>query len=894
MKYTLFFLLLSCFTFSRAESAATVSPECEHLKNPLGLDVAAPRFSWRMNNTKDGAAQTAYRIMVASDEQSLIEGKADVWDSGKIASDVMLVVYQGKPLKSFGKYYWRVIQWDESGKELTPSAIATFEMAMMEKSDWQGSWISDDKPVDYKPAPYFRKEMSFDKAVHSARAYVAVAGLYELYVNGEKIGDRLLDPMYTRFDRRNLYASFDITDQVQKGKNAVGILLGNGWYNHQSIAVWDFHKAVWRNRPRACVNIRVTYNDGSMDTFFTDSSWKTTDSPVVFNSIYTAEHYDFRKELPGWDKAGYNDAGWNNAVVVDAPSQKLVSQQLEPVRVTDELKASTFVKKSDTCYVYTFPRNIAGITRLTVKGPEGAVVKVIHGEKMDDKGFVTLWNVARHYRPKDDSDPMQTDIVTLSGKGTESFSPKFNYKGFQFVQVETSVPMELNEGSVVALEMHSDLPVAGSIKASDTLVNQLWAACNSSFLANLFGYPTDCPQREKNGWTGDAQIAVDTGLYNFDGITVYEKWLADHQDEQRKDGNLPPIIPTHGWGWDWDIGPDWTSSMVVIPWEIYQFYGDSHLLDAMYDNMKRYVDYMESRSPNGLTDMGLGDWVPVSTKPERELTSSIYVYVDADILAKTAKLFGKKEDAEKYAALAVKIKDAINAKYLNRETGIYGLGRQTEQAMPLYWGIVPENLKAKVAANLYKKVAEADFHLDVGLLGSKALLCALSENGYADAAYRVATQKTHPSWGWWIANGATTFYESWNVKDPYEASLNHIMFGEIGAWMYKGLGGIYTDENKPGFKHILFKPNFVEGLNQFEAKHRSPYGEIVSKWKRDGKNLVYEVTVPANSTATLYLPKTKTSLYSIEPAKFSKQTVKKDDLVVFELTAGSYRCVIKE
>jgi alpha-L-rhamnosidase len=435
--------------------------------------------------------------------------------------------------------------------------------------------------------------------------------------------------------------------------------------------------------------------------------------------------------------------------------------------------------------------------------------------------------------------------------------PRFNYKGFQYVEVVSDKPIELRANDLTGWFMHSDLPPVGQVETSNPLINKIWQAANSSYLANMFGYPTDCPHREKNGWTGDANYAVDLGLYNFDGITVYEKWLADHRDEQQPNGVLPNIIPTSGWGYDWANGPDWTCSLTVIPWAVYQFYGDSRLLADCYDNIKLYTDHITDIAPNGLTTWGLGDWVPVKTRTAVEYTSSIYYYRVVSILAKAAQLFDKTDDFTKYSALAEKIKSAINQKYLKVETGIYGTGNQTELSTALMWGIVPDELKSKVAANLAKRVAADNRHLDVGLLGTKAILHALSENGYADLAYALASQDTYPSWGYWITkDNATTLYEDWTaIGEKKESSLNHIMFGEVDAWFYKGLGGIHPDPEHPGFKNILLKPNFVTGLNHAAISFCSTYGRIVSDWERTKKNaIVYHVTVPANSSATLSLP----------------------------------------
>ncbi len=850
--------LLMLFLLPLAQHAFSFAPgmpvelQCEHLIRPIGIDAPNPRFSWKMNDPRQGARQLAYRIVVGRDSAGLVSGKETVWASGKLASASNLVSYQGKALEAFTKYYWLVETWDKDGK--AASATSSFEMGMLKSANWKGTWISDSQDPNTKPAPYFRKVFAAEKKIASARAYVACGGLYELYLNGRKVGNHRLDPMYTRFDRRTLYVTYDVTSQLQTGKNAVGVLLGNGWYNHQSTAVWDFHKAPWRNRPTFCLDIRITYADGSTETVSSGRDWKTALSPVIFNSIYTAEHYDARQEQLGWNIVNFDDSKWRGVIPRSAPSDNIVAQALHPVRNVETIPARSMNKINDTAYVFDLGRNISGVSQIRVSGKAGTVIRLKHTERLYANGRVDMSNIDQHYRPTDDKDPFQTDIFILSGNGEESFMPHFNYKGFQYIEVTADQPVQLSQQSITGYFMHSDVPVLGKVSSANPTIEKIWFAANNSYLSNFFGYPTDCPQREKNGWTGDAHIAVETGLYNFDGITVYEKWLADHRDEQQPNGVLPSIIPTDGWGYEWGNGPDWTSTIAIIPWNIYKYYGDSKILADNYSNMKRYVDHITDIAPSGLTEWGLGDWVPVSTKPPVEFTSSVYYFVDATILAKTAKLLNKPEDAQQYAALADKIKAAFNQKYLNTGTSSYGTGLQTELSMPLYWGLVPEDQKAKIAANLAKKVQEANNHIDVGLLGTKAILNALSENGYADLAYKVAAQETYPSWGWWIVNGATTLYENWRIDAKNDISLNHIMFGEVGAWLYKGLGGIFTDEQQPGFRNVILRPNFVAGLDHFEASHEGPYGKIVSSWKKTGNAVTYEVTVPPNSTATVYFP----------------------------------------
>ncbi len=893
MKFsTLICILILIITSCQKNSSdfSISNLKCEHLTDPIGLDTKNPRLSWQQNGAS-GSRQIAYQIKIGLD--SKMSEDHLVWDTEKQNSAINLVRYNGEPLNPFTKYFWQVTVWDQNNNRQI-SKISSFETGMMEMENWKGDWISDTRDIDLKPAPYFRKEISIEKEIKSARAYIAVAGLYELSINGQKIGNHRLDPMYTRFDRRTLYVTYDVTKQLKEGKNALGVLLGNGWYNHQSTAVWYFHEAGWRARPKFCLDLRVEFADGSIETYSSDNTWKTDLSPVIFNSIYTAEHYDARLEQPGWNQVDFDDAEWNNAMVTPAPSNNIVAQNLHPIRNVEKLKPATMVKLSNKNYVYDLGRNIAGVSQLKVSGKKGTKIQLIHGELLGSDGHVDLSNIEVHYRPTDDSDPFQTDIFILGGNGEETFMPKFNYKGFQFVEIISDQPIELNENSLTGYFMHSDVPPVGKIESSNPTIDKIWEAGNNSYLSNLFGYPTDCPQREKNGWTGDAQIAIETGLYSFDGITIYEKWLDDHRDEQQPNGVLPAIIPTDGWGYHWANGPDWTSTIAIIPWNVYLFYGDTKILEDNYENIKRYVDHIDYKYPSGLTDWGLGDWVPVKSRAPKELTSTAYYFADALILSKVAGILGEAEDHEKYAALAEKIKTAFNAKFLNSETGIYGSGMQTELCVPLFWGLVPEDKIQLVADNLAKNIEENDFHIDVGLLGSKAILNALSENGHADAAYKVASQETYPSWGWWIVNGANTFYENWDIEAKRDLSLNHIMFGEINAWFYKALGGIKPDPENPGFKNVLLQPNFVDGLEHFLAEHDGPYGKIVSSWKKEGDKVTYSVKIPANSSATIILDQEIISINGQSPENAEGiQILEKDpQRNVLKIESGDFELVI--
>lgn len=826
---------------------------CEYLNNPIGIDETAPRLTWKINDTRDGAKQTAYRVLVGLDSAAVAEGNGEQWDSGELTSDAISVRYAGKVLKPFIRYYWTVEGKDAAGKPYEKAPIASFETGML-GTKWKGAWISDGQSIDRRPAPYFRKTFQADKPIKEARAYIAVAGLYQLYLNGKRVGDHRLDPMYTRFDRRTLYVTHDVTALIGQGANAVGVVLGNGWYNHQAMAVWNFDRAPWRNRPTFCMDLRITYEDGTTETIVSERDWKTSSGAITSNNIYTAEHYDGRLEQDGWNTVDFDDSKWRGVSYRSAPSQQVVAQALHPIRNVEEIRPKVVTRFDDTTYLFDLGRNIAGVSKITVSGAAGMVLRLKHGERLGKNGRVDLSNIDVYYRPVDDTDPFQTDIVILKGGGPEMFMPSFNYKGFRYVEVTSSQPVQLDSTSLVGYFMHSDVPAIGQIRSSNPLIDRIAWAANNSYLSNLFGYPTDCPQREKNGWTGDGHFAIETALYNFDGITVYEKWLDDHRDEQQPNGVLPDIIPTGGWGYGTANGTDWTSTIAIIPWNLYLFYGDTKPLSENYEAIKRYVDYVTQISPNGLTTWGRGDWVPVKSQSSLELTSSIYYYVDAVILSKAAGLLGKQEDHEQYSRLAGFIKKAINDKYLDQETGVYASGTQTELSMPLMWHVVPEPLVAKVAQRLAERVEADGSHIDVGVLGAKAVLNALSENGYADLAYTLASRDTYPSWGAWVAAGATTLLENWDLNATRDISDNHMMFGEIGAWFFKGLGGIKPDESQPGFKHVLIEPHFVQGMDHFEATFESLHGTITSSWKKKGKEVDLDIIIPANSTATLVLP----------------------------------------
>lgn len=815
--------------------------ECEYLDNPVGVGIAdGIRLNWTLPDV-EGIKDDSLQVFLSENREA-----AERMDGSclyKTLSPQSVKAYCDKAdLKPATAYYWRVRAKGGCVSE-TASFVTAFPLDEVQ-------WISDGKDIHDKSSSCYRKEVDVKPSLERAYLVVASAGLHEIRINGGKVGNHRLDPMFTRFDKRVLSVTHDVTPLLHEGRNEVCVQLGNGWYNHQSVAVWNYDKVSWRGRPCFCGKLVLEYKDGKRETIATDSSWTASETATVFNSIYTAEHYDARKAhevLPSFP-----------AITVPSPTEQVSPQQVRPIRVVDTLYCQALNKLNDSLYVYAFPRNIAGIVRLKVKGKKGDVLRLKHGELLNADGTVNTGNIDYHYRPVDDSDPFQVDVVTLSGE-EDTFEPKFNYKGFQYVEVAASSPVKMEKGDVVALEMHSDVPVKGHWHSSSEILNRLWKATNSSYLANLFGYPTDCPQREKNGWTGDAHLAIEVGLYNFDVITVYEKWMNDFIDEQRADGTLPAIVPTSGWGYDWGNGVDWTSAIEIIPWMIYRYYGDDTLLRRMYEPMKRHLDHVTAEAAdNYLVDWGLGDWIPVKSKSNVELAVSVYYYVDACILSRTADLLGKEDDCLYYRKLAGNIKDAINEKYLDAASGLYASGTQTELAMPLYWGVAPDSVRGKVADALNRKVIADGYHLDVGVHGCKALLGALSDNGFIDTAYKLATQTDFPSWGYWIAQGATTLHENWRTDVVIDNSLNHIMFGEVGAWLYKSVAGIRPDADVAGFEKTHVRPYFPKDMQHLDVSYKTSYGELRISWRREEGRIAYRLHVPEAMTVALHAPDGKT------------------------------------
>ncbi|MDU1889637.1 MAG: family 78 glycoside hydrolase catalytic domain [Dysgonomonas sp.] len=857
ISFVIIFLFGACK--SGLENTKITKTQCEYLDSPIGIDAKHPRFTWLFSGDAKDFKQKSYQVKIATKPELLAE-IADVWVSGKITSSVPRAEYSGgKILESHTRYYWNVTVWDENGNEFI-SPTDFFEMAKNDKSDWDAKWITDHNDKEFEPAPMFRKEFAVDKDVIFARAYVSGTGYYEMYINGERIGKNYLDPGYTHFDKRILYVTHDVTSYIAGGKNAVAAVLGNGFYNCQSKAVWDFERARWRDRPRLLCEIRITYQDGTTEVIATDDTWKTNTGPYTYNNIYSGDRYDARLEEDGWRTANFDDSKWNTVQLTEEPAPILEAQQTRPIQITQELIPVEVKSFGDKIYVFDLGENIAGVCRLKVKGEKGTTFKLRHGELLKTNGRLEQGNINVYYRPEKQGEVFQEDIFILKGDEQEEvFMPQFSYHGFRYVEVECDRPVTLTADNLTGLFMHTNVPQVGRFESSNNLLNKIWEATNRSYKGNLHSIPTDCPQREKNGWTADAHIAMDLALLNFDGITLYEKWMNDYIDNQREDGVIAGIIPSSGWGYgDWP-GPVWDAALFIIPNTLYDYYGEKRSIERLYPTMLKYLDYLKMKEVDGgYLNFGLGDWVFYKAQTPNDYTSTVYYYHDYMLMARFASILGK--DASPYRLKADQLKKLINDKFFNAETGIYANGTQTAQAIALYMEIVPEGKEQLVAENLHKTVTDNNYFLDFGLLGSKTVPAMLTKYGYVEDAYKMATKTDAPSWGYWVETmGYTTLAETWTLSPEFrDASLNHVFMGDISAWMYNALAGINLDSSQPGFEHIIIRPNFVEDLTWVRAEYNSVRGMIKSGWKRESNRIELVVTIPLGSTATVYTDKAYT------------------------------------
>lgn len=845
-----------------ADNNANINIEnlkCNYLKKPLGVETEKPKLSWELRSHKRGQYQTAYQIIVSSSLKELDKNQGNLWDTGKVNSNQSIhIPYGGRRLFSRQGCYWKVRIWDQEGKCSLWSRPGYWEMGILNTTDWQGRWITLHRdPVNLEgskdkcPAPILRCTFTLDKNIKKVRIYICGLGYYELYVNGHKVGDEVLAPSFTRYDKRVLYQTFDVKEALLKGKNAVGVLLGNGWYNCFTEEVWNFQQAPWRSHPKLLFQMHVEFEDGEEQIIASDTNWRGATGPIVFDSLRNGEIYDARLETYGWAEPDYNDRDWEKAILTHSPGGILQSQQMTPIRMTETITPVSLKEVKKGVWLYDLGQNISGWAKIRVSGSAGDEIVLRYAENLGEDGDIDTSNIDMYIK----SGEFQTDRYILKGEGVEEWEPRFTYHGFRYIQL-TGFPGTPTIDNLQGRVVHTDFETRGKFECSNELFNTIQNCARWSTLTNYHGIPTDCPHREKNGWTGDAQISAEQTLLNFDPATAYAKWLNDFTDVQRQSGQLPGIIPTGGWGYNWGSGPAWDSALILIPWYIYLYYGDLTILQSMYGSMKRYVDFMTSMSIDYIVDFGLGDWCPPQRKEyfhnscPTVITDTAYYYIDAYILSKTASLLGKHQDANCYEILANNIRKSFREKFIDIERGKVMGNSQTALSCVLYQSLVDGEEASKILKSLIGEIDQYDYHLDCGILGTKYIMHALTEYGRADLAYTIANQTTYPSWGYCIAQGATTLWENWEGT----GSRNHHMFGDISSWFYKGLAGINPDPEKPGFKNIIIKPNPVGDLSWVKAWHQSMYGRIVCNWTVDKNKFNLYIDIPVNSTTTVFLP----------------------------------------
>ena len=718
---------------------------------------------------------------------------------------------------------------------------------MSTERKWNGYWINAGITMgapaeEVLPAPYLRKTFECAAAPQKAVIYLCGLGWHELYVNNQKADDRVLAPAISQFDKHVVYIEYDVTNLLKKGKNAIAVLLGNGLFNCQ-VPQWSFDKAPWRDYPKLLCDIEV---DGQIIAQ-SDESWKVHQSPITFDGFRNGQSYDARLEVDGFADPDTDDGAWRKAALCMPPGGRVVREDMPPCKVMQRYPAVS--SKFVTCWesTYDFGINLTGWCRIKVRGPAGAQIKLMYAEKVDPlSGLINTQEID----PYENFGKFQTDEYTLKGDPDgEVYAPSFAYHGFRYVQFWSLGDVELLD--ITAEFVHTAFAESGKVESSDALLNTLQKNTLQSYKSNYTGIPTDCPHREKNGWTGDAAVAAETGLWNFDMAKSYAHFLQVLVDCQRSNGQLPGIAPTGGWGYNWGSGPAWDNLLFEYPYQVYRFSGNSELIERYYDNFKLYLEYCESRSRNFLLNFGLGDWCHwnrLATTPV-EVTSSGYYFQNVQRTALFADLLGKTEDAAALQNLAENIRKSFVQKFAKPD-GSFADGSLTATAAALYFKFITGSEAEKTASYLAEQVRLQQHRANFGILGAKYTPRALADHGYIDDAFEIITQKEFPGWGWQIEQGATSLWENWNGKD----SNNHIMFGDISAWMYQYLGGIQPQDDAPGFKHLVIKPGLVSKLDWINVSYASPYGTITSRWHRQNSRIECQFEIPEKCSANIILP----------------------------------------
>lgn len=861
-RYFLLPFLLLCSSLISFAQVKVANLRVENLVNPVGLDITQPRFSWQLVSEKRNVLQTAYELRVANDATALGKAPDLIWQTGKVNSDQSLYVpYGGAALQSGKRYYWQVRVWDKEGKASAWSAPAYWQMALLQPSDWKAKWIEPGYAEDsvLRPSPLMRKEFSAPKKIRSATAYITAHGLYEAFINGKRVGDAYLTPGWTVYPKRLQYQTYDVTNLLKNGANAVGVQLGSGWY--RGVIGFENNRNVYGKDIALLFQLNIEYGDGTTESIVSDETWKSATGAIQSSEIYNGEFVDARLHKEGWNNTGFNDAGWAGVAVRAYPMNNLLATYNEPIRKKETFRPVKMITTPKGEQVIDFGQNLVGWLVIKASGKAGDKLVVQHAEVLDKQGNFYTENLRA---------AKATDTYILTGKGEETFEPRFTFHGFRYAKIE-GYPGTLKPENIEAVALYSDMKQTGSFTSSHPLINQLQHNIEWGQKGNFLDVPTDCPQRdERLGWTGDAQVFSRTAAFNMDVHNFFSKWLKDVAANQLPNGSVHFVVPNVING-NAAGATGWADAATIIPWNMYLAYGDKKILEEQYESMKSWVGYMQNQSKNDLWNTGFhfGDWLSYmqdndlmgrSAITDKYFLAQCFYAHSTQLLINAARILGRNDEAATYEALLKRIKDAFLKEYVTAN-GRMVSSTQTAYVIALNFDMLPEPMRPEAVNRLVENIKSYNNHLTTGFLGTPYLCHVLSRFGRADVAYQLLMQESFPSWLYPVKMGATTIWERWNGIRPDSTfepasmnSFNHYAYGAIGDWMYRVVAGLDTDVEKPGYRHSIIKPHIGGGLTSAAAELQTSYGKLKSAWKLDGGQLTLDVEVPPNTTATLYIP----------------------------------------
>lgn len=910
--------LTTAFAQPGGKRITAVALRCEYLVAPLAIDRREPRLGWRIESPARGARQTAYQIIVASSAASLAAGKGDLWDTGKVASSQTIqIAYQGKPLPSRQACFWKVRLWDQNDQPSQWSPPARWMMGLLESADWSAQWIGDKQPsIETVAATMLRRDFKLSAKPQRAIIYASALGVYELHINGQRVGDQLLAPEFTDYHTRTQYQAYDVTSLLRAGTNAIGALLGDGWYAGGiglAQALIKKPRNIYGDHPRFIAQLEINLSDGKTDRVVTDITWRTTrEGPIRSSDILNGEAYDARREIPGWDNTGFDDKAWSAATVASGISTNLVAQPNEPIRVTREIRPIAVNEPKPGVYVFDMGQNMVGWCRLKTQGAAGTTVKLRHAEMLSPDGTIYTDNLRG---------AQQADSYTLGGSGPESFEPHFTYHGFRYVEV-TGLASKPRLDALTGRVFHSAMAETSGFESSDPLLNKLWQNILWTQRGNMESIPTDCPQRdERMGWMGDIQIFVGTGIFNMDMAAFFTKWMRDVRDAQAADGRFADFSP-HPFGKDklFTGVAGWGDAGIVVPWRVWQHYGDKQVLAENFDSARRWVEFIRRNNPDLLwkTKRGndYGDWLNSDTLvyegfprkggqvPKEVFATMMFAYA-TDLLGRMAAVLGKETEARQYAALFADIKAAFNKAYVTEDGHIQG-DTQAGYALALHFELLPETLRPAALKYMLDGIRRYNGHMSTGFHSTYRMMLELTRAGHNEAAYSLINQRGFPSWEYSIDNGATTIWERWDgyvngrgFQDKGMNSFNHYAIGAVGEWMARVILGINNDDAHPAYEHFILRPFPGGQLTWAKGHYDSIRGRIESSWSLTAGRLKYDVTIPANTTATVYVPAKDVAsvLESGKPASDAAgvQVLRMEDgAAVFLVQSGKYSFTVRE